>query len=169
MAEGSRELIEMGRVAGLYGVRGWVKVWSYTQPRENLLAYPEWILRRGEQEWTVSVEARVHGRGLVARLGDIEDRDAAAAWVGADILVPRAALPPLAPGEYYWSDLIGLEVVTLTGTPLGEVADLLETGANDVLVVRGDRERLVPYVKDTVVHEVDLAARRIRVDWDPDF
>jgi 16S rRNA processing protein RimM len=105
----------------------------------------------------------------VARISGVDDRDAAAVWVGADILVARSQLPAAKPGEYYWADLEGLDAVTPDGTALGRVSHLFETGANDVLVLRGERERLVPYLPGSVVREVDLAARRIVLDWDPDF
>ena len=164
------ETIIMGRIAGPYGVRGWVRVVSYTQVPDRLLEYVPWYLRRGEQ-WqpTGIVEAKRHSKGLLVRLTGCEDRDTAAGLTGSDIGVHRSQLPPAAAGEYYWSDLIGLMVQTLDGRPLGMVDHLIETGANDVLVVRGERERLIPFVRGGVIHEVDLDKRIIRVDWDPDF
>jgi 16S rRNA processing protein RimM len=113
---------------------------------------------------------RAHGKILVARLEGCDDRDAAEALVGYEIQVPRSRLPDdLAPGEYYWADLVGLRVETLGGVELGRIARLFETGANDVIVVEGKRERLLPYVWQQVVREVDLGAGVMRVDWDPDF
>jgi 16S rRNA processing protein RimM len=164
------EPIIMGRIAGPYGVRGWVRVASYTEVPERLLEYAPWYLRRGEQ-WqpTVIAEAKRHPKGLLVRLPGCEDRETAAGLAGSDIAVHRSQLPPAAAGEYYWSDLIGLTVLTLDGRPLGTVDRLIETGANDVLVVEGERERLIPFVQGSVIDGVDLEMRIIRVDWDPDF
>jgi 16S rRNA processing protein RimM len=157
----------VGRVAGLYGVRGWVKVRSDTRPREGILNYNPWRMKLGG-EWKEMrlAEGRAHGEGIIARLEGYTDRDRAGELIGAEIAVDRAQLPPARPGEYYWSDLVGLRVLTLDGTELGTVDHLLETGANDVLVVQGERERLLPWI-GSVVREVDLGAGVIRVDWDP--
>lgn len=161
----------LGQVNGLFGIRGWVKVFSHTEPRENILDYGPWLLRTPDgrvREFRV-LEGRRQGKGLVARLEGIEDRDAAAAWMGAEISIPRSRLPEPDEGEYYWTDLIGLEVETVDGVVLGTVAYLFRTGANDVLVVDGARERLIPFLQGDVIREVDLEGGRIRVDWDPDF
>jgi len=145
-------------------------VFSYTEPRDNIVNYQPWYLKRqGEWEQRDLAEGRRHGKGVVARLQGCDDRDAAVLLIGADIGVRRDQLPPAPSGEYYWSDLQGLEVLTLGGESLGRVDHLLETGANDVLVVRGERERLIPFVAGQIVHEVDLERGRIRVDWDKDF
>lgn len=162
------EMVIMGRISGLYGVRGWVKVFSYTEPREQILDYSPWYLRHGGrwQAYTLA-GGRRQGKGVAAHLNGVNDRDAAAALVDAEIAVSRQQLPTPPSGEYYWRDLIGLEVVTLQGDCLGRVDHLLETGANDVLVVRdGERERLIPYVPDVVVRRVDLTGGLIEVDWD---
>ena len=159
--------VVLGRIAGLFGVRGWVKVYSYTEPREAVLNYSRWLLsgKDGWQEATVA-EGQRHGKGVIARIAGIDERDAAAALIGADIGVPREELPDVGPGRYYWSDLEGLRVVRRDGTELGRVAYLLETGANDVMVVRGEREVLIPFVMETVVLGVDLAKGSIEVDWE---
>jgi 16S rRNA processing protein RimM len=115
------------------------------------------------------VEGQPHGRGYIGRFEGIEDRDAAAGLIGAEIAVPREQLPPAEAGEYYWVDLVGLEVVTSEGESLGHVDHLLETGAHDVLVVAGERERLIPYTPGVHVLEVDLDGGRIVVEWDPEF
>lgn len=154
----------------MYGVKGWVRVFSYTAPRESILEYSPWLLRRdGRWESYEVEEARRHGKGVVARLAGIDDRDAAVALMGADIAVFREQLGELEAGEYYWTDLEGLEVVTTGGTTLGVIDHLVETGANDVMVVKGERERLLPFVKPDVVREVDLVSGRVVVDWDPEF
>jgi len=158
-------LVTLGRVVGVYGVRGWVKVRSYTRPEEDILNYHTWLI--GEQEVRL-VRGRAQGRGLVVKLAGYTDRDQASELVGADIAVPLGDLPPLGAGEFYWWQLEGLRVVNLEGRELGTVGYLLETGANDVLVVSGERERLIPYIK-AVVKEIDLDGGLIRVDWDVDF
>ncbi len=162
--------IVLGRVTGLFGVRGWVKVFSNTQPREGIANYSPWQLRLGD-EWRSFVveQGQSQGKGVIVKLEGVDDRDAAAALMGADIAIWREQLPPPAEGEIYWADLEGLEVVTVAGQALGRVSHLLETGANDVLVVRGERERLIPFVRGQVVTEIDLDGGRLVVDWDPDF
>ena len=160
----------MGRVSGAWGVRGWLRVRSDCEPAEQLLDYSTWRLKTAEGWRSHALEAgRTHGTGLVVKLAAIDDRERARALAGADIAVERSALPALAEGEYYWADLIGLAVVTRDGRALGRVSGLMATGANDVLVVDGDRERLVPFIDGQVVLEVDLRMRRIEVDWDPAF
>jgi len=163
----SRMLV-LGRIAGLYGVRGWVKVFSETDPRDNILAFKSWYLGPSRRPCSL-VEGRRQGKGLVAKLEGCEDRDQAAALLGQEIAVHRDQLPPTCADEFYWADLEGLSVETLDGISLGRVDHLLATAANDVLVIEGDRERLVPFVWNQVVRDVDLAMGRIRVDWDPEF
>jgi len=155
----------VGRIVGLYGVRGWVKVHSYCRPPEEIFDYRDWWI--GGTPMRLA-GGRPQGRGLVASLEGVTDRDAAAQLVGQDVAIPLAAMPPAGPGEYYWAELEGLAVYTRDGTALGRVSHLIETGANDVLVVRGERERLIPFLPDVVL-EVDRAAGTIRVDWDPEF
>ena len=159
----------MGRISGLFGVRGWVKVYSYTEPREAVLNYDRWLLRRkdGWQEATVA-EGQRHGKTIIARIDGYVDREQAAGLVGADIGVPREAMPETERGQFYWSDLEGLRVVHRDGTELGKVAYLLETGANDVMVVQGEQERLIPFVLDTVILGVDFDKGEIEVDWEWD-
>ncbi len=159
----------LGRIAGLYGVRGWVKVYSYTDPRDAVLEHAEWLLhRKGSWQACELVEGKRHGKGIIAKLAGVDDRDTAAEYVGIDIGVPREQLPETEPGEYYWTDLEGLRVVHKDGRELGTVAYLLETGANDVLVTEGERERLIPFVMGRVVLDVDLDDGVITVDWEWD-
>ncbi len=159
----------MGRIAGPFGILGWVKVQPFTEEVGGLLDFPVWYLGRGEQWREIKVlEMEAHHQTLVARLDGCNDRDAAAALKGLEIAVPRVALPEAAENEYYWSDLIGLEVVNVQGEVLGKVTELLETGANDVMVVVGERERLLPFIAPVIL-KVDLAAGRIDVDWGADY
>jgi len=160
----------LGRIAGVYGVRGWVRVVSETKPKDNIFDYNPWLINLdGSWQSIEVIEGKPHGKGLVAHLAGYEDRDLARKLVGAEIAIERERLPAAAEGEYYWADLVGLKVITLDGTELGVVDHLLETGANDVLVVQGERERLIPFVQGQYVREVDLGAGLIRVDWDPEF
>jgi 16S rRNA processing protein RimM len=166
----TEQRVLVGRVAGHYGVRGWVKIFSFTEPRENILEYSPWHLSGGDRssECTVA-EGRVHGKGLIARIDGVTDRDVAAAYVGAEISVARDQFGREAADEHYWVDLEGMQVETIDGLVLGTVVHLFATGANDVMVVEGDRRRLVPFVADDVVRRIDKDARKIIVDWDPDF
>jgi 16S rRNA processing protein RimM len=169
-AAGRRVLV--GRIVGLYGVQGWLKIESWTEPRTQIFKYQPWQLEKapGEVMEVAGIKGRAQGKGLVCQLPGVDDRDAAAALVGQDIHVARELLPPPAKDEYYWVDLEGLEVVTTEGVPLGRVSHLFATGANDVVVVRdGTRERLVPFVQGTYVRSVDLSGGRMVVDWDPEF
>lgn len=169
-SSGDDPAVVVGRVSGAFGVRGWVKAVSFTDPPLNLAAYRPWILRRCDAELRVDVlEGREHGSSVVVRLQGVETREQAEALKGFEVTVRRSQLPPPAPGEYYRVDLIGLRVTNLEGVEFGEVVDVMETGANDVLVVRGDRERLVPFVQGEFVKSVNLAESRMVVDWDPEF
>lgn len=164
--------ILVGRVVGAFGVRGEVKLESWTEPRSAILGYRPWILRdpRGHERELMAVRGRQVGKGISAEIPGVEDRDAAEALRGTEVWVPRSALPRPAEGEYYWADLEGLDVVTTDGRPMGRVSHLFATGANDVLVARdGDREWMVPFVRPQYVTAIDLEAGRVTVDWDPDF
>jgi 16S rRNA processing protein RimM len=163
-------LIEVGRIIGAFGVNGWVKVRSLTRVAEDILDYSPWMIESGGYSGRHRVLAsRIQGSVLTVRLEGIEDRDAAIALRGAVISVPRKAFPPALPGEYYWADLVGMDVITESGCLLGKVSGLMETGANDVLEVRGDRNRLVPFVRDQYIKDVSFEEGRIVVDWDPEF
>ncbi len=170
MSELQQERLILGKINGVYGVRGWVKVFSDTKPRVNIFEYQPWLLKIGGQWKTMKViKGRPQGKGLVAQLESIDECEQAQALVGAEIAVLKSQLPKPEEGEYYWSDLIGLEVLTLEGQSLGRLDSLFETGANDVMVVKGDRERLVPFVQGQYIKEIDLVAGLMRVDWDPEF
>lgn len=162
-------LVQLGRISGLFGVQGWVKVFSDTRPREAIVNYSPWFVKLGGTWREIEVEdGRAHGKGVVAKLAGFDDRDRATGLVGAEIAVKIGQLPPPKQGEYYWAQLVGLEVVNLAGERFGKVSHLLETGANDVIVVRNGRERWLPVTPD-VIREVDLQAGVLRVDWDADF
>ena len=150
-------------------MRGWVKVYSYTEPREAVLNYDRWLLS-GKDGWQAATvaEGQRHGKTVIVRIEGCDDRDQAAKLIGTEIGVPREELPETTGDQYYWSDLEGLRVVNRDGTELGKVNYLLETGANDVMVLKGETERLIPFVMDKVVINVDLDEGRIEVDWEWD-
>ena len=159
----------LGAVTGPYGTRGWVRIRSSTDPPENILRYAPWQVGRDGRWSTVGVaEGRTQGRGVVARLDGCHDRDDALGYRGCEIAVERSRLPDPEDGEFYWTDLVGLRVVTANGVGLGEVERMLETGANDVMVVRGEIERLIPFVPGAFVRSVDVERGAIVVDWHPD-
>lgn len=172
-----RTPVRLGRVSGLYGVRGWIKVFSYTEPREALLDYKEWLVGvRGTWATVTLAEGRAQGKAIVARLEGTDDRDSAARFVGADIAVMRESMPDAGQGEYYWADLEGLQVRHRDGRLLGRVAYMLATGAHDVMVVHrdseggsiGEREVLIPFVLEKFVLGVDFDKKVIDVDWEWD-
>lgn len=175
----SSGLVDVGQITAVHGVSGWVKVRSATEPQENILNYRPWWLKTRHGVRAVEVDdGRLHGNGLIAHIVGVDDRDRAGEYCNVNIAVQRDQLPELAPGEYYWHQLQGLRVISdYEGNHfrLGVVERLLETGANDVLVVRGGsdsidrRERLIPYVPGQYVKAVDLAAGEMRVEWDPEF
>ena len=160
--------VALGYISAVHGIKGWVKVHSWTRPMEAILSYQPWLL--GEEGKSVKiVDGRKQGKGIAALLPGFDNREDAAVLVGQQIFVDREQMPPTEEDEYYWSDLEGLEVHTTDGKNLGRVERLLETGANDVLVVKGDKERLIPFVQGQYVKRVDLEAELIEVDWDPEF
>lgn len=162
----------LGRIVGVHGVRGAVKLESFTEPRTAIFGYRPWLLERGPDRFDEVPGAQGHaqGKGIVATLAGVADRDAAAALAGVNIWVPREALPKLAPGEVYQADLEGLQVVNEAGDDLGRVSHLFDNGAHNVLVTRdaAGRQRLIPYVVEVYVKSVDLDAGCITVDWDKD-
>ncbi len=170
MSAKTHKWVTLGRVSGVFGVKGWLKVQSYTEPRDNIASFGAWTLRRDGADHVFDVdESQGHGNGVIAKLRGIDDRDRAGEWVGAEIVVERERLPAVGANEFYWTDLEGLEVRTTTGLVLGNVEQLLATGGNDVLIVGGGQERLIPFVLGRVVKQVDLAAGLIIVDWSPDY
>lgn len=179
------DMLVVGKITGCYGVKGWVKIHSYTEPRENFLGFGKWVLlRRGAPEPIEFDDGRVQGKGLVAHIAGVDDRNLAEAYSGLEVAVQADSLPALEEGDYYWSQLQGLQVwcrepredgSSKEGVAervlLGTVDYLIETGANDVLVVKpsagsiDDRERLIPYLPGDVVTRVDLERAEMEVNW----
>lgn len=169
MAGTGESLVVLGRIVGLYGVLGWVKVHSDTQPRENILGYSPWRVQMGGQWQPMRLlGGRRQGKGVVAQLEGCTDRDRARELLGCPIAIERRQLPAPAEGETYWTDLVGMILVNRDGAELGRVVSLFETGANNVMVVEGERQLLVPFI-DGVVLDVDHESGRLQVDWDQDF
>jgi len=163
------ELVVMGRVVAPYGVFGWLKIVPDTEEFDSLLDYKTWWIGKDSDWRELKVEsAKIHNDVLVVKLQSIDDRDAAVACKGKQIAVPRASLPKLKGDEYYWSDLIGLTVKNQQDVDFGKITDVFATGANDVIVTTGDKERLIPYIAQVIL-EVDLDAKTMLVDWDADF
>ena len=168
--------VVVGKFMSPFGVKGWLKLYSHTQPIENIAEYnPLWMKKGGSWQPVELEHVQRHGKGLVAKVKGCDNRDQAPAYIGCELAIKREQLPALEPGDYYWSQLEGLQVITTAGEILGKVDHLMETGSNDVLVVQPtqdsiDREeRLIPYLWQDVVTEVDLAGGKMTVDWDKDF
>lgn len=167
--------VVIGRIAGVFGIKGWVKIESWTRPTGNILEYADWQVGRSAN-WRAMhmVQGRSHGKGFIAQLADANgtvctDRSEAERLTGSEIAIMREQLPALAQGEYYWAELLGLEVTHLDGRVLGRVQEVMEMPAHDVLAVAGERQRLIPFVVGPIVRKIDVVAGRIEVDWDPEF
>lgn len=167
----TQRMILVGRIHGAFGVRGELKLESFTEPRAAIFRYQPWTLRdtHGRERALVGASGRETHKGLVAVFPEVADRDAAEALRGTEVYAPRSALPPPKPGEYYWVDLEGLRVVNLDGADFGTVSHLFSTGANDVLVAHGERERMIPFLEPDYIRSVDFKAGLVTVDWDADF
>ncbi|WP_411266862.1 ribosome maturation factor RimM [Colwellia sp. C1TZA3] len=169
--------VTLGKVGAVYGIKGWLKIHSFTDDQEAILDYFPWSLKLGNKIQSVDItDWRKHNNGLVVKVAGIDDRDIAQKLVGSEIFVSEEALSDLPDGEFYWRDLIGMAVVTDKGYDLGQVSDIMETGANDVLVVKanlkdgfGKKERLIPYLMDQVILSISAEDKQICVDWDPGF
>jgi|TARA_B110000211_G_scaffold105038_1_gene122204 16S rRNA processing protein RimM len=169
--------VTLGKVGAVYGIKGWLKIHSFTDDQEAILDYFPWSLKLGNKIQSVEItDWRKHNNGIVVKVAGIDDRDIAQKLVGSEIFVSEDALSDLPEGEFYWRDLIGMTVVTDKGYDLGQVSDIMETGANDVLVVKanlkdgfGKKERLIPYLMDQVILSISTENKQICVDWDPGF
>lgn len=159
--------IFMGRITGIYGIKGWLKIESYTRPPDNIFSYKPWYIGR-DNDWRAVLPhgGKRHGKGLIVALDGVDDRDVARTYIGADISVFRSQLQKLEPGEYYWHDLLGMQVVDQQGRVLGQLKEIMETGANEVLVVEGEGRHLIPLVWGHYVIDVDQDKGVIRVDWE---
>ena len=170
MSDNERRIL-LGRIVGAFGIRGQIKIESWTEPRDAIFRYQPWILvdAAGNERLFNGARGKESGKHLVANFPGVDDRNVVEAMRGTDIYVARSALPPPRAGEFYWVDLEGFRVVNVDGFDFGTVSHLFSTGANDVLAVRGDKERMVPFVEPDFVKSVDFDAGLVTVDWDPDF
>lgn len=169
-ADKENQLLELGKISGVFGVKGWVKVHSYTDPREGIVDYSPWFIKqKGDWREVELVAGKRQGKTVIAKFRDIDDRDQAQLLTGAKIAIHKDQLSEPGEGEYYWRDLEGLRVVNTDGIDLGVISHMMETGANDVMVVKSDQQRLIPFTQGHAVMNVDLEAGVVTVDWDPDF
>lgn len=177
MSDQKENFVILGKITSPFGLQGWVKVYSYTDPMDGIFQHKTWSLWRDGKpvgEFALG-KGQQHSKGLIARLKSVENRNQSEALAGTEIRIYKDQLPDLEEGDYYWHQLVGLTVMTVNGVNLGRVDYLMDTGANDVLVIKGtedskdNEERLLPYLVDQVVKEVDLSAGTMLVDWDPDF
>jgi len=176
MSEQSEKIV-VGKFGATYGIRGWLKVFSYTDNAESIFSYSPWYVKQ-KGEWVeYNIESwKRHNKGLVAKLNGLDIREDANLLTNFEIAIDPGSLPELSEDEFYWRELFGMQVVTLNGYNLGEVIDIMETGSNDVLVVKanlkdafGQKERLIPFLEEQVIKNIDREAQRIEVDWDPGF
>ena len=164
------EIVVMGKVLVPYGVNGWVKVYSFTEKIESFLTYKKLFLSQDQKNWLeIKVkDIKLHGKTIIANFSEIADRTQAESYKDYLIGVQKNLLPKLKEDQYYWNDLIGCEVLNLQNISFGLVDTFIKTGANDVIVVKGDKERLIPYTARTVL-KADTINAKIIVDWDEEF
>ena len=162
-------LVIIGKIISAYGIKGWVKIRPFTETAKNFIQYKTQFLSRNQKDWNrVEIkEIKIQGQDVIADIG-FTDRDQSISHKGYFLAIARDQLPQLPEDEFYWDDLIGLKVIDVDHEDLGKVVGLIETGANDVLVVSGDRERLIPYIPQ-VIKKVDTHNQLIEVDWDKEF
>lgn len=172
----SSDIILLGTISGVHGVKGWLKVFSHTHPRVQITEYKQWFIRKDKEGWrTVKLlDGRVQGKNIIALLEGVSDRNQVEALIGSEIAIHSDQLPELSSDEYYWKDLIGLSVETTEGVKLGDIDWLFNSGSNDVIVVKDEsglevKERMLPYLCDDVVKSISLEDSQMIVDWDPEF
>ncbi len=171
------DTLVIGIIGAPYGVKGWVKITSHTHDLDGVFAYTPWLLGQVEESKDYVVDQwRTHNKGLVAKLIGVDNRDDAEGIKNLEISIKAEMLPELDDSDVYWRELVGMQVVTEKGYNLGVIKELFETGANDVLLVKanlndafGQKERMVPYLLDQVIKQVDRQAKTVTVDWDPAF
>ncbi|MCK5727110.1 MAG: ribosome maturation factor RimM [Thiotrichaceae bacterium] len=168
--ESQSDIILLGKISGVFGVKGWVKIFSHTSPIQQIVSYSPLYLQYKEGWQAVKVlKGQKQGKAVVAQLEGVDDRDQAFALIGTPIGIKHDQLATLQSGNYYWSDLHGLTVINQQEIELGQVDWVFSTGSNDVLVVKGEKEHMVPWIEEDVIFSVDLEKKQIIVDWDADF
>ena len=169
MSKGDAPVV-IGWLTSPHGLKGWMKIQSHTRPGTDIFKYDHWLIGNGDSWKKTKIENhRAQGKGLIVKLEGCDDRNQSEALCKHEIGISADQLDVLAENEFYWSDLIGLQVKSSQGFDFGRVDSLVETGSNDVLVVKGDKERLIPYISPDVIKNIDLDSAVIEVDWDPDF
>ncbi|MFT5504075.1 MAG: 16S rRNA processing protein RimM [Gammaproteobacteria bacterium] len=162
-------LVCVGHILAAQGIDGKIRVFSRTSPRENILSYSPWLMEKDGRLEEIVVSGKRQGKLVVATIDGIDNRDQAEALIGNQLYITPDQLPELDNDDYYWSDLIGMRVYSVDGEYLGEITDMLETGADDVMVVAGDQKHLIPFVLKDLVKRVDRQERRVLVDWKSDY
>ena len=166
--ENNKKLL-VGKINGFFGLQGWVKVFSYTNPRTNILNYSPWSIKVDGNFQSIDITSgREQSKTIVAHIKGIDNREDSQKFIGQDIYINKEQLPELTQGEYYWHELIGFDVINKDEEQLGTVDYFVETGANDVLVVKGKKEYWIPYIEPFLV-SIDSKNNKILVDWDKDF
>lgn len=166
------DLVVMGRLGRPVGLKGQVKLYPFSKDISQLIDYQPWYMKNSQDSWQIvdCSDVTLRDKFLLVSIKGVLSKEAAQALTHNEIAVPRTALPVLPEGEYYWRDLIGLQVVNADGCPFGLVTELMETGANDVLIVKlGDKKRLIPFLLDEFILSIDITNKMITVDWDEDF
>ena len=173
MSAPSDKLIIIGRIGSAHGLKGWVKIHSFTELKSNIMQYQPWLVSINHDWRSLEVnEFTIQNKQLLARLPGIDNRDRASEFTHAEIGIYRHQLPDLTKGEYYWEDLIGLTVKNINQTTLGYVDQVVNYGASDILMVKNkanNKDHMIPYVVNQFIKQVDLEQHVIVVDWDPDF
>lgn len=176
MSEQSDKIV-VGKFGASYGIRGWLKVFSYTDDAESIFDYAPWFVNHKGTWVEYKIESwKRHNKGMVVKLAGLDMREDANLLTNVEIAIDPNSLPELSEDEFYWRELFGMQVFNTQGYHLGEVIDIMETGSNDVLVVKanlkdafGQKERLIPFLEEQVIKHIDRDAQRIEVDWDPGF
>ncbi len=164
------QILTLGKISGVFGVKGWVKIYSHTSPLEQIISYsPLYLKNKGGWKPVKILNGQKQGKGVVAHFEGVDDRDKAFSLIGTELGIEHHQLSELPDNSYYWADLEGLQVITVEGIDLGTLSWIFETGSNDIMVVKGDSERFIPWIRDDVIKSVSLEDSRIVVDWDPDF
>ncbi len=160
--------IYLGKITGVHGIKGWLKIQSFSSPPENILNYPSWIINnQGEEELYSIEQGRKQNNKIVVKLGKIDDRNTAESLINSKIQILRSDLPKLSNENYYWSDLVGLSVLNSEEKVIGKIESLIETGANDVMVINTlkDERILIPFVMHEIIKEVNVEQNYIKIDW----
>lgn len=159
--------IVVGKIGTAYGVKGWIKIVSFTETITNIIDYSPWYIEENNAWKPLKVtDAKAYGKGIVAKFANFDSPEAVRVLTGKRIAVQRSQLATLKKNEYYWADLEGLTVINQDNKILGKIIYLMETGSNDVLVVKGDKEHAIPYLLDDVVISIDLDKKVMHVVWD---